>query len=83
MARFVSGRMESSATWAQPLLRSRFFREKMFGSSLGELTIARISPLRGSMATSAPFTESGIASSATFCNLKSIVEISCSPVIGA
>ena len=75
MARFVSGRSESRATWAHPLLRSRFFKEKIFGSSLGELTMARISPFLGSIATSAPLALSGIASSAAFCNLRSIVEI--------
>ena len=83
IARFVSGRIESSATCAQPLLRSRRFKEKMFGSSRGEDTIAKISPLRGSIATKAPFAESGIAASAAFCSFKSIVETMWSPGSGA
>src|SRR5580704_1081057 len=51
---------------------------KSLGSNVGRLTMARISPLRGSMATMAPFLPSR-ASSAAICRSMSTVSLSCLP----
>ena len=48
----------------------------MFDSRRGELTIARISPERGSSATAAPRSVSGNASSAARCSSRSSVSTS-------
>ena len=59
--------------FCHPFLRESESRLKMFDSRRGELTIARISPLRGSSATTAPLSESGKASSAVFCSSRSML----------
>ena len=55
--------------------------ESSFGSNVGFETIARMSPVRGSIATTAPGEEPS-ASEATRCRLASIVVMTCPPFFG-